>query len=109
MTFEIRINLFNLGLFSILILSLLLLFVDYHTISIFAQSSENTDKKEDKNDYGITAIKTKINFNNIDIKNHDQLKLASYLNGERKTNYIDLKESKNKINLKDNSLTVNLI
>jgi len=108
MTFEIRINLFNLGLFSILILSLLLLFVDYHTISIFAQSSENTDKKEDKNDCGITAIKTKINFNNIDIKNHDQLKLASYLNGERKTNYIDLKESKNKINLKDNSLTVNL-
>src|SRR5215213_6116918 len=108
MTFEIRINLFNLGLFSLLILSLLLLFVDYHTISIFAQSSENTDKKEDKNDCGITAIKTKINFNNIDIKNHDQLKLASYLNGERKTNYIDLKESKNKINLKDNSLTVNL-
>src|SRR5215213_7130403 len=108
MTFEIRINLFNLGLFSLLILSLLLLFVDYHTISIFAQSSENTDKKEDKNEGDITTIKTKINLNNIDIKNHDQLKLVSYLNGEGHTTYIDLKESKNKINLKDNSLTVNL-
>ena len=70
---------------------------------------ENTNKKEDKNDGGgLTTIKTKINLNNIDIKNHDQLKLVSYLNGEGQTNYIDLKESKDKINLKDNSLTVNL-
>ena len=34
--------------------------------------------------------------------------MVSYLNGEGHTTYIDLKESKNKINLKDNSLTVNL-
>jgi hypothetical protein len=33
---------------------------------------------------------------------------VSYLNGEGKITYIDLKESKNKINPKDNSLTVNL-
>src|ERR687897_2487924 len=111
MNFEIRTNTFRLalGLFFILILSLLLLFDDHQAIPIIAQSSdENKDKKEDKNYGGLTTIKTKINLNSIDIKNHDQLKLVSYLNGEGKTTYIDLKESKNKTNLKDNSLTVNL-
>ena len=113
MNFEIRINTFSLalGLFSILVLSLLLLFDDHQIIPIVAQSSseENPNKKEDKkDDGGITTIKTKINLNNIDIKNHDQLKLVSYLNGEGKTTYIDLEKNKNKINLKDNSLTVNL-
>ena len=91
---------------------LLLLFDDHQTIiPITAQpSAENTNKKEDKKDSsdGLTTIKTKINLNNIDIKNHDELKLVSYLNGEGKITYIGLKESKNKINLKDNSLTVNL-
>ena len=83
MTFDIRINIFSLtlGLFSILILPLLLLLDDYQTIHIVAQSSEkNPNKKEDKNnDDGLTTIKTKINLNNIDIKNHDQLKLVSFL------------------------------
>lgn len=99
MNFEIRTNTFRLALelFFILVLSLLLLFDDHQTIPIIAQSSdENTDKKEDKNYGGLTTIKTKINLNSIDIKNHDQLKLVSYLNGEGKTTYIDLKESKNK-------------
>src|SRR5918993_545152 len=115
MTFKIRINTFSLALgsFSILVLSLLLLLFDDHQtiIPITAQpSSDNTTKKEDKNDNsgGLTTIKTKINLNNIDIENHDQLKLVSYLNGEGKITYIDLKESKNKINPKDNSLTVDL-
>ena len=92
MTFKIRINKFSLvlGLFSILVLSLLLLlFDDFQTIiPITAQpSAENTNKKEDKKDNsgGLTTIKTKINLNNIDIKNHDQLKLVSYLNGEGHT------------------------
>lgn len=116
MTFKIRINTFSLALgsFSILVLSLLLLLFDYHhtIIPITAQSSadKNTNKKEDKKDNsdGLTTIKTKINLNNIDSKNHDQLKLVSYLNGEGKITYTDLKESKNKINPKDNSLTVDL-
>jgi hypothetical protein len=115
MTFKIRINTFSLALgsFSILALSLLLLLFDDHQtiIPISAQpSAENTNKKEDKKDSsgGLTTIKTKINFNNIDIKNHDELKLVSYLNGEGKITYIDLKESKNKINPKDNSLTIDL-
>jgi hypothetical protein len=116
MTFKIKINTFSLasGSFSILVLSLLLLLIDDHQtiIPITAQpSAENTNKKEDKKDDssgGLTTIKTKINLNNIDSKNHDQLKLVSYLNGEGKITYIDLKESKNKINPKDNSLTVDL-
>jgi hypothetical protein len=115
MIFKIRINTFSLALgsFSILVLSLLLLLFDDHQtiIPITAQpSAENTNKKEDKKDSsgGLTTIKTKINLNNIDIKNHDELKLVSYLNGEGKITYIDLKESKNKINPKDNSLTIDL-
>ena len=79
----LRINTFSLtlGLFSILVLSMLLLLYDDHQtiIPVTAQSSENINKKEDKNDGsgGLTTIKAKINLNNIDIKNHDQLKLVS--------------------------------
>ena len=107
MTLKIRCNSFDLALIFLLLLSLSL----YNTqaISINAEpSDQNPNKKEVKNDDDITTIKTTINLNNIDIKNHDQLKLVSYLNGEGQTTYIDLKESKNKINLQDNSLTVNL-
>ena len=107
MTFNIRLNLFYSALFSLLLLSLSL--YNAQVIYINAKpSDQNSNKKEDKNDGDITTIKTKINLNNIDIKNHDQLKLVSYLKGEGYTTYIDLKESKNKIDLKDNSLTVNL-
>lgn len=50
-----------------------------------------------------------MNLNNIDIKNqHDRLKIVGYLNGEGQTTYVDLKENKNKINLNDNSLTIEL-
>jgi hypothetical protein len=51
MNFEIMPNTFRLplGLFFILVLSLLLLLDDYQTISIIAQSpDENTDKKKIK-------------------------------------------------------------
>ena len=107
MTLKIRCNSFDLALISLLLLSLSL--YSAQAISINAQpSDQNPNTKEDKNDGDITTIKTTINLNNIDIKNHDQLKLVSYLNGEGQTTYIDLKESKNKINLQDNSLTVNL-
>ena len=107
MTLKIRCNSFDLALIFLLLLSVLL--YSTQAISINAQpSDQNPNKKEDKNDGGITTIKTTINLNNIDIKNHDQFKLVSYLNGEGHTTYIDLKESKNKINIKDNSLTVDL-
>jgi len=107
MIFHLRVNLFNLVLISLLLLSLSL--YNAQVTSINAKpSDQNSNKKEDKNDGDITTIKTNINLNNIDIKNHDQLKLVSYLNGEGHTTYIDLKEAKNNVNLKDNSLTVNL-
>jgi hypothetical protein len=107
MTLKIRCNSFDLALIFLLLLSLSL--YSTQAISINAEpSDQNPNKKEDKNDGDITTIKTTINLNNIDIKNHDQLKLVSYLNGEGQTTYIDLKESKNKINPQDNSLTLNL-
>ena len=112
MILKIRFHSFNLlALVSILILSLSL--YSFQIISINAQSSdEKPNKKEDKNDDDdgdlTTTIKTKINLTSIDIEKHDRLKLVSYLNGEGNITYIDLKENKNKLNLNDNSLTVNL-
>jgi hypothetical protein len=103
----------GLGLFSILVLLLSILLFDNENISITAQDDNNDDsKKNEKNNDAaaadLTTIKTKINLNNINIKNYDRLKLVAYLNGEGQTTYINLKESKDKINIKDNSLTVNL-
>ena len=107
---KVKIDKFSLGvgLFFILVSSLLLIF---HTLtnSITAQPTEN--KKNEKNNgvADFTTIKIKMNLNNIDIKNqHDRLKIVGYLNGEGQTTYVDLKENKNKINLKDNSLTIEL-
>jgi hypothetical protein len=100
----------GLGLFSIFVLFSTLLF-DNENISITAQKDKNYDNKKNEkknNATDLTTIITKINLNNINIKNHERLKLVAYLNGEGQTTYIDLKEIKDKINLKDNSLTVNL-
>lgn len=107
---KVKIDKFSLGvgLFFILVSFLLLIF---HTQinSITAQPTEN--KKNEKNNgvADFTTIKIKMNLNNIDIKNqHDRLKIVGYLNGEGQTTYVDLKENKNKINLNDNSLTIEL-
>jgi hypothetical protein len=100
----------GLGLFAIFVLLSTLLF-DNENISITAQNDKNVNNmknQKDNADTDLTTIKTKINLNNINIKNHERLKLVAYLNGEGQTTYIDLKEIKDKINLKDNSLTVNL-
>jgi hypothetical protein len=112
LNFKTNINKFilGLGLFSIFVIFSTSIF-DNENISITAQKDKNDDnKKNEKNNNALdlTTIKTKINLNNINIKNHERLKLVAYLNGEGQTTYIDLKEIKDKINLKDNSLTVNL-
>lgn len=110
MSFKWKNDKFILGLrlFSILVLLSTLLFYN-ENISITAQNDKKDDNnKNDTNNVDFTAIKTKINLNNINIQNYDRLKLVGYLNGEGQTIYIDLKEIKDKINLKDNSLTVNL-
>lgn len=107
---KVEIDKFSLGvgLFFILVSSLFLIF-HTQTNSITAQPTEN--KKNEKNNgvADFTTIKIKMNLNNIDIKNqYDRLKIVGYLNGEGQTTYVDLKENKNKINLKDNSLTIEL-
>ncbi|MCJ7637252.1 MAG: hypothetical protein MUO21_07150, partial [Nitrososphaeraceae archaeon] len=110
MNFKFKNDKFILGLrlFSILILLSTLLFYN-ENIAITAQNENKDDNnKNDKTNVDFTAIKTKINLNNINIQNYDRLKLVGYLNGEGQTIYIDLKEIKDKIDLKDNSLTVNL-
>ncbi|HEX7141322.1 MAG TPA: hypothetical protein VF222_02470 [Nitrososphaeraceae archaeon] len=110
MSFKWKNDKFILGLrlFSILVLLSTLLFYN-ENISITAQNDKKDDtNKNDTNNVDFTAIKTKINLNNINIQNYDRLKLVGYLNGEGQTIYINLKEIKDKINLKDNSLTVNL-
>ena len=68
---EVKIDKISLGvgLFFILVSAILLLF-DSQTNSIIAQPTENK-KNENKNDAAdLTTIKTKINLNNTDIKNH---------------------------------------
>ncbi|HZC50361.1 MAG TPA: hypothetical protein VE244_15030, partial [Nitrososphaeraceae archaeon] len=62
-------------------------------IFINAQSSNNNKDNNDADaDADLTTIKTKINLNNIDVENHDRLKIVGYLNGEGRTFYVDLKE-----------------
>ena len=97
----------GVGLFLILVSSILLIF-NNQTNFITAQPTGNKKNEKNTDVEDLTTIKTKINLNNINIKNHERLKLVAYLNGEGQTTYIDLKEIKDKINLKDNSLTVNL-
>jgi hypothetical protein len=107
---KVEIDKFSLGvgLFFILVSSLFLIF-HTQTNSITAQPTENEKNEKNNGVADFTTIKIKMNLNNIDIKNqYDRLKIVGYLNGEGQTTYVDLKENKNKINLKDNSLTIEL-
>ena len=66
-------------------------------ISVFSQTDKDKDqtqnsKNGNNNDRGLTTIKVKMNKNNLDIENHDHLKIVSYLNGEAQIKYINLKE-----------------
>ena len=66
-------------------------------ISVFSQTDKDKDqtqnsKNSDNNDRGLTTIKVKMNKNNLDIENHDHLKIVGYLNGEAQIKYINLKE-----------------
>ncbi|HJU59554.1 MAG TPA: hypothetical protein VJ583_07370 [Nitrososphaeraceae archaeon] len=110
MTLERRFNSFILAIVSILLLSLLLYSSQNNFIFINAHSSNNNKGNNDADaDADLTTIKTNINLNNIDVENHDRLKIVGYLNGEGRTFYVDLKEHKDKTKIKDNnSLTVNL-
>ncbi len=107
---KLKIDKFSLGvgLFLILVSSILLIF-NNQTNFITAQPTGNKKNEKNTGVEDLTTIKTKINLNNIDINNpHDRLKIVGYLNGEGQATYVDLKKNKNKINLKDNSLTIEL-
>jgi hypothetical protein len=90
-------------LFFFLILSSMIVFSigfgEVGIISVFSQNdkdedqtqnSKNSNNNDDKG--GLTTIKVKMNKNNLDIENHDRLKIVGYLNGEGQIKYIDLKE-----------------
>jgi hypothetical protein len=80
---------------------------------IFAQSEEDSrgEQKSGNNKDSITTIKVKMNKNNMDILNHDRMKVVGYLNGEGQTKYLDLKkelEKKVKNSTNENSLSLDL-
>lgn len=89
-------------LFSFLILSSIIFFSigfgeEGDLISVFSQTDKDKDQTQNSkngynNDRGLTTIKVKMNKNNLDIENHDHLKIVSYLNGEAQIKYINLKE-----------------
>jgi hypothetical protein len=69
------------------------------------QKSKNNNNNDDDKEL-TTVIKVKIIKQNIDLANHDHLKIVGYLNGEGQTKYIDLKEIK-KEEKKSKSPTIN--
>src|SRR5215211_7926564 len=111
---NIRKSMLQLEIYSFPILSLII-FLSIGSIcsgninSIFAQSEEDStgEQKSGNNKDSITTIKVKMNKNNMDILNHDRIKIVGYLNGEGQTKYLDLKkelEKKVKNPTNENSL-----
>ncbi|MGZ8890635.1 MAG: hypothetical protein ACXW0J_04455, partial [Nitrososphaeraceae archaeon] len=79
MNFKFKNDKFILGLrlFSILVLLLSTLLFYNENIAITAQNDNKDDNnKNDMTNVDFTAIKTKINLNNINIQNYDRLKLV---------------------------------
>ena len=109
-------SMLQLKIYYFPILFLLIIFLSINNIicsgninSIFAQSEEDStgEQKSGNNKDSITTIKVKMNKNNMDILNHDRIKIVGYLNGEGQTKYLDLKkelEKKVKNPTNENSL-----
>jgi hypothetical protein len=90
---QLKIHYFPI-LFLIIFLSINGIICSGNINSIFAQSEEDSkaEQKSGNNKDSITTIKVKINKNNMDILNHDLIKVVGYLNGEGQTKYLDLKK-----------------
>src|SRR5215204_2927025 len=111
---NIRKSMLQLEIYSFPILSLIIflgigIICSGNINSIFAQSEEDStgEQKSGNNKDSITTIKVKMNKNNMDILNHDRIKIVCYLNGEGQTKYLDLKkelEKKVKNPTNENSL-----
>jgi hypothetical protein len=104
--------------FSFLILSSIIFFsigfgTEGNIMYVFSQDekkdqTQNKKYSNNNNDRELTIIKVKMNKNNLDIDNHDHLKIVGYLNGEGQIKYIDLKELyKKEENLSSSSSTTN--
>jgi len=116
---KIRKSILQLEIYSFPILSLIVIF--FGTIiglgggdiySVFGQTEATNLGEKSENNNDLTTIKVKMNKNNLDIANHDRIKVVGYLNGEGQTKYIDLKDiAKGKLSSyasNPNYLTVNL-
>jgi hypothetical protein len=78
-----------LSLFSIILLLLSL----NHLISVFA-SSEKSSGDDNKD---LLTLNTKMNLNNLQLKDGDKIKLVAYVNGETGIQYLDPQKEKNQI------------
>jgi hypothetical protein len=79
-----------LSMFSI---TLLLLFSFNYLYSVFA----STEKRSDDDDKDLLTLNTKMNLNNIQLKDGDKIKIVAYVNGETGIQYLDPQKEKNQI------------
>jgi hypothetical protein len=86
-----------LSLFSII---LLLLSLNYQ-ISVFASTEKSSDDNKD-----LLTLNTKMNLNNLQLKDGDKIKIVAYVNGETGIQYLDPQKEKNQIT--GNFLTVEM-
>lgn len=103
-------------LFSMIVLFSIGMITGENIKSVFGQTYKDEtnnqmqkSKNKNNNDDGkelTTVIKVKIIKQNIDLANHDHLKIVGYLNGEGQTKYIDLKEIKGE-EVKSKNPTIN--
>ena len=78
-----------LSLFPII---LLLLSLNY-LISVFA----STEKSSDDDNKDLLTLNTKMNLNNLQLKDGDKIKIVAYVNGETGIQYLDPQKEKNQI------------
>ena len=77
-----------LSLFPII---LLLLSLNY-LISVFASTEKSSDDNKD-----LLTLNTKMNLNNLQLKDGDKIKIVAYVNGETGIQYLDPQKEKNQI------------
>jgi hypothetical protein len=78
-----------LSLFSII---LLLLSLNYQISSVFPSTEKSSDDNKD-----LLTLNTKMNLNNLQLKDGDKIKIVAYVNGETGIQYLDPQKEKNQI------------
>jgi hypothetical protein len=77
-----------LSLFPIILLLLSLNYI----IFVFASTEKSSDDNKD-----LLTLNTKMNLNNIQLKDGDKIKIVAYINGETGIRYLDPQKEKNQI------------